>query len=107
MARRLIAWVVTLNNPTDEEREWIADLVVTDGRFRYVVGQFEVGANGTLHWQGYVQMKTPKTHDALCAIMPRCWMEPRRATHERARHYADSRSSLDRIILSSLFATTF
>ncbi len=87
-AKRLRQWVVTLNNPTAEEREWIADLVVADGRFRYVVGQYEVGANGTEHWQGYVQVKVGKTHDAMRGMMPRCWMEPRRANHEKARHYA-------------------
>ncbi len=86
--KRHRGWGVTLNNPTEEEREWIADLVVTDDRFRYVIGQYEVGRQGTEHWQGYLQFRGEKTHGQATEAFPRAWIEARRGTHDKAKHYA-------------------
>lgn len=55
----------TLNNPTDDDTQLLADLAVDDIRIgkcvAYVVYQLEAGENGTQHYQGYIQFTKRST----------------------------------------------
>lgn len=73
-------WVFTLNNPDGELPE-CEDV-------RYVAWQAERGENGTLHWQGYVEMKKKMTLTAMKRWLPTAHFEPRRGTREEAKEYA-------------------
>lgn len=50
-------WCITLNNPTQDERNNTTNIFQNPNQFniRYMVYQEEVGANGTPHFQSYVQ----------------------------------------------------
>jgi len=49
-------WCITLNNPTDQEKELFANVFEENLNFvRYFVYQLEQGESGTPHFQGYVE----------------------------------------------------
>ena len=59
MSKRIRAWCLTLNNPTDEELMHLNGL---DERYmKYAIFGMEVGEEGTPHIQGYVAFKNAKT----------------------------------------------
>lgn len=80
------AWVFTLNNPA-------LDLDVTAGQLpahpseRYAVWQLEKGANGTEHYQGYVELHTNVKIGNMKKWLPRAHFEKRAGTREQARDY--------------------
>ncbi len=86
-AKRYRSWVFTLNHPTEHDKG-VLEHLVADGRCRYLVGQMEVGENGTEHFQGYVQWGAQKTFQATVGELPgNPHVGERHATHEKARHY--------------------
>lgn len=76
------AWIFTINNPTESD---LPTLEWKDAR--YVVYQKEQGAEGTSHYQGYVQFTGQKRLSALRKLNGRAHWEPRRGSHEQAREY--------------------
>ena len=82
-------WVFTLNNPQPEEdpKTWLEKGVT------YCVWQAERGENGTLHYQGYLQLDKKSRISALKKINPRAHWEPRRGTHEEALAYSTKEES--------------
>ncbi len=71
-------WIFTLNNP--DPIEW-PDSV------KYAVWQLERGEEGTLHYQGYIQLHKRSRLSALKKILPRAHWEPRRGSHQQAVDY--------------------
>lgn len=66
-------WMVTVNNPTQEDREAcrkISDLC------DYTIFANEVGENGTPHIQGFIQLKVSKRRSALARMLTRAFLEP-------------------------------
>lgn len=86
--KALRSWVVTWNNPTDEQRELLADALVLLAGVRYCGGQYEVGESGTHHWQGVVQFQREKAFSAVAGILPGAHLEPMGGSFEQAKHYA-------------------
>lgn len=72
----------TINNPTEEDTPTLAW-----HNARYVVYQKEAGAEGTPHYQGYVNFSRAMRLTAVKKINGRAHWEPRRGTHEQARDY--------------------
>ncbi len=54
MTKPATRWLFTLNNPTDDERSIFSDPFIDN--IRFIVVQLEVGANGTPHLQGYMEL---------------------------------------------------
>jgi len=78
----------TLNNPTDEEREFFNNFRLGD-YFVYLIYQEEKGEQeGTNHFQGYIELR--EKHDIGWMknhFNPRAHFEPRRGTQEEAIAY--------------------
>lgn len=72
----------TLNNPTEEER---AALLSYKASYK-VIGD-EIGENGTLHLQGYIEFSAAKRFTTLKKAFPRVHWEARRGTAVQAADY--------------------
>lgn len=81
-------WCFTLNNPTDEEAEALR-LLVARGSATYLVYGEEVGASGTRHFQGYVEVPTRQRLSQLKQLrgLDRSHLELRRGTALEASTY--------------------
>lgn len=79
MAKR--AWVFTVNNPQE-------DLVFDPAIIRYAVYQYEIGSEGTTHFQGYLELFQPKRLTQMREILPHAHLEPRMGSRDQARDYA-------------------
>ncbi len=74
-------WLITINNP-EKEFEFFQD-----ERVSILVGQQERGDEGTLHWQLYVEFKSPVRIGTVKRVFPRCHAEKRRGTRGDAIKY--------------------
>jgi len=74
-------WIFTLNNPDS-----LLDISDCPG-IRYCIYQEEVGENGTLHFQGYLELARAQRLSWLRRWLPNAHFEPRRGTREQARAY--------------------
>lgn len=80
-------WMVTLNNPTDAEREFYQNFQLGD-YFNYFVYQEEKGENGTVHFQGYLECRQQiKKSWLIIHFSPRADYRVRRGTQEEAIAY--------------------
>lgn len=79
----LCRWVLTLNNPSDEDclDKWLYD------HCKSVAWQFEKGDEGTLHIQGAFWLKTPARLSALRKLNSRAHYEPMKASWAQAVAY--------------------
>lgn len=73
------AYVFTLNNPTTK-------LTFNDD-VKYAIWQQETGENGTTHYQGYIELKTPRRIAWMQKLIPRAHFETRKGSREQARDY--------------------
>lgn len=78
MAKR--NWVFTINNPeeVDDPKGWDV---------QYVVWQLEEGAEGTRHFQGYVELAKTTRLAAMKKLNSKAHWEPRQGTQEQAIAY--------------------
>lgn len=84
------AWIFVINNP-QEHGVTAADLVDRlTGNVKYAVWQLEVGANGTPHFQGYVEFKNPRAVAGIKTLFgcDSMHLEKRNGTATQARNYA-------------------
>lgn len=80
-------WTFTLNNPTQEEREFFNNFRLGD-HFVYLIYQEEKGENGTVHFQGYVELRQNLAKRWLTIhFNPRAYYDVRRGTQEEAIAY--------------------
>jgi len=79
-------WCFTTNNPDAEEGYRIQSLVF-DGHLVYAVFGNEVGANGTPHYQGYIEYKNRVLRRQVANRFPESHLEPRRGTAREAIDY--------------------
>lgn len=85
MSQRSRNWVFTVNNPV--EGQWPVSEEIAQQE-RYLVYQYERGSETqTLHIQGYVVWKNPKTFDQCKLICPRARWSVRCGSHAQARDY--------------------
>lgn len=84
-------WVLTVNNPTEEEIDQLLNL--SDGDLlRYACLGIETGESGTLHVQGYVQLKKPVRYRQVQTLISpdrpsQVHVEICRGSHDQARNY--------------------
>lgn len=76
------SYVFTLNNPTIDESESL-----WDSGCRYLIYGIEMGANNTLHYQGYLEMSSPQRMSHMKNWLPRAHFEIRQGTRVQAREY--------------------
>ena len=77
----------TLNNPTEEEREYFRNFQLGDF-FVYLIYQEEKGENGTVHFQGYVELREKQRITWMKAhFNNNAHFEPRMGTQEEAINY--------------------
>lgn len=81
-------WVISMNNPNDEWAEKLEHFLVDHVTVRYLVGQWEVGEEGTEHWQGYVQFYNKQRASAVQNLFPGAWHKQASGTHVENTHYA-------------------
>ncbi len=74
-------WCFTINNPVRGEDPMPSDDAL------YLVWQLEEGKEGTLHFQGYVEMKSRRTLAAMKKLAPTAHWEQRKGTRDEARDY--------------------
>lgn len=78
-------WCFTINNPTDADKFWGDD---GHPELEYLVLQEERGAEGTLHWQGFLILKKPQRLSWLKnKINERAHWEVAKGTPQQARDY--------------------
>lgn len=82
MTQRSRAWMVTINNFTEQD---VACFTACGAQ--YFVYGVEMGEEGTPHLQGYVYFKSQRTLSSLKKKFPRAHMDMRRGTHEQAVDY--------------------
>ncbi len=81
---RARGWCLTVNNPTDEDR-----LHMENAECRYIVWQREQEADGTEHFQGYIEFSAPMRFNAVKTMLGgRVHLEVRRGSRVQARAYA-------------------
>lgn len=82
---RVRHWCITLNNPDVSHESMIEKLQAI---CNYAVFQLEIGDQGTLHWQMYVELKKASTLGSLKKhIDSRIHAEARKGARDVARHY--------------------
>ncbi len=91
---RVRHWLFTLNNPKRTHTQLLRKFKKLGKKLRYIVFQKEKGADGTEHYQGYVEFHVPYRFTQVKLLMDRAHWEPRRGTRDQARDYcmkADTR----------------
>jgi len=85
-------WMLTVNNYSDEEIEAIRQC----HKIKFFCGQPEMGENGTLHFQCYIETVQPERLSAIKKICPRAHIEVARKPRAACISYCtkmDSRVS--------------
>jgi len=75
-------WVFTLSNPRTKDHARVRSWV-----YNYMVYQLEIGEQGTVHFQGFVQFPTGQRLKQLKKLDKRVHWEPRRGSAYQASHY--------------------
>lgn len=77
-------WMVTINNPTEEDREECRKIAE---ECNYSIFADEVGENGTPHIQGFIQLKVSKRRSAVARMLTRANLEACNGTAEQCAAY--------------------
>lgn len=82
-------WLFTLNNPGDDEypSKWNLE------RIRLLVYQVEMGEEGTIHLQGYLELESPRRLPYLRSLAPRAHWEIRKGSRRQALEYVTKEES--------------
>jgi len=78
-------WCFTENNPEGVFAD--PDEVIEVYKIKYMVYQLELGEEGTLHLQGYIEFASPRRLAWCRRILPRAHWETRRGTPQEASNY--------------------
>ncbi len=74
-------WLITVNNPDKDFEDYV------DENISLLVGQQERGAQGTLHWQLYVEFRNPVRIGTVKRVFDGCHAEKRRGSRSDALRY--------------------
>lgn len=81
-------WLWTLNNPTNDETVVdLENIFSRNPQVKYAMFQLEQGTEGTLHYQGYLELVRNQQLTYVRQLLPRAHWEPRRGTRQQAREY--------------------
>lgn len=95
-AKQSKSWVFTINNPEQEPngRAVLLGALVTDGFANFVTWQLELGANGTPHYQGYVEFAQRKRLAGVKKLLgERAHVEARLGTQRQAIEYCNKQET--------------
>lgn len=82
-------WCFTYNNPQHTPDELSGILFSSQNRAQFLTFQKEQGANGTPHYQGYLELKRHHRFSAVRSWIPGWHIEPRLGTALQAISYAN------------------
>lgn len=86
-------WVFTLNNP-----EWSdVTTLTTASHSKFIIAVMEKGVNGTPHYQGYLELSTPRALSTLKTINGRAHWALRRGSRAQAIQYTMKTLDLEQI----------
>lgn len=81
----------TINNPGLDENNERKEPSWCSEKMRYLGYSLERGTSGTIHWQGYVELKGPMSLSTLKVLLggtgPAPHIESRKGTAQQARDY--------------------
>lgn len=80
MSGKVRCFLFTMNNPTKP-------MEFDEEKMDFMIYQKEVGEQGTPHFQGYVELKSPTRMSTIIKKMEGCHIEPRRGTQKQAIDY--------------------
>lgn len=104
MSAKSTWWSITINNPVDADRE----LLKTPPDFvKHVVGQDEIGEEGTLHLQYAVQCKSQQRFSAIKAWLPRAHIEPARNVKALQNYVTKTESAVEGTQFSTTSASSY
>jgi len=92
-------WIFTLNNPVAGDQATLLGSVTGGAGNRvfatYIIFQSERGTEGTLHYQGYLEMSSPRTFSAIKNYLglDRIHLEPRMGSQEQAIAYCSKQTT--------------
>lgn len=84
----------TLNNPKWQQAKTLFESPV----IKVLVGAIEAGASGTTHYQGYLELESPRALSALKKICPQGHFEIRRGTRQQALSYCTKTCSKEHLL---------
>lgn len=84
MALQATRWCFTFNNPDGDIR---GDFNVAREHIRYAIFQLEMGENGTIHFQGYVEFTRTRRLAFCRRILDGAHWEPARGTRDHNHQY--------------------
>lgn len=87
-------WVFTLNNPSQEDKDHVANLGEHE-LVRYLIVGRERGAGGTPHFQGFVIFNRSVRRSRVSGLLPRAHLEITRGTSEQASTYCKKEGDFD------------
>lgn len=87
-------WVFTINNPTQADKDHVAELGINQLRKYLIVGR-EVGASGTPHLQGFVVFTRSIRRSRVSGFLPRAHLEPARGSSQQAAAYCKKDNDFD------------
>nr|WEY37187.1 replication-associated protein [Circovirus ialtag] len=86
-------WCFTLNNPTEEEKDQIKS--IEEAKVKYLIVGCEVGAGGTPHLQGFINLRAKVRLQGLKQLLgPRAHCEKARGTDEDNKKYCSKDGDL-------------
>lgn len=88
----------TLNNPTPQETERVANLLnngTANGSIVYAIVGREVGASGTPHFQGFIHFSQRRRFDSVRAMLRRAHFEVARGSPSDNRTYCSKDGDFD------------
>jgi hypothetical protein len=82
-------WIMVYNNPPYPQP------LLWPSSVRYAIYQYEIGASGTPHYQGFIQMKDRVRRSTMSTIVPSAHWEARRGSPAQARAYCTPSKGTD------------
>lgn len=95
-------WVFTLNNYTEKE-ESVLIYNFSSNSSKYSVGR-ETGESGTIHLQGYIELKVKKRFSYLKSLMPRAHIEKARANREKNLIYTQKDNDFKQNFVEEIYS---
>ncbi|MFW6046898.1 MAG: replication protein [Candidatus Woesearchaeota archaeon] len=93
MSKMAKGWILTINNPKDDNKVLEEKIKATSKNLEYAVFQREKGKEGTEHYQIYIEYKNSIRFTTLKKHFPTAHIEKRQGTKEQAREYCSKEES--------------